>query len=118
VAEKNTVYLSILVLSIIFLTCGSNPISNIRSASSITTKVVRYNEIVPYSMKSIILPGHPMTTSTPFAKPHSYFLFSTPPYKHAECRPNYSTHLWIYIANSRVGAKTSIIGPSPFEALG
>mmetsp|Transcript_92550 Transcript_92550/g.287958 ORF Transcript_92550/g.287958 Transcript_92550/m.287958 type:complete len:212 (-) Transcript_92550:714-1349(-) len=49
----------------IFRTCGSKPMSSMRSASSNTRYVTRFRLVSPFSRKSISRPGVAMTTSTP-----------------------------------------------------
>mmetsp|Transcript_8811 Transcript_8811/g.23905 ORF Transcript_8811/g.23905 Transcript_8811/m.23905 type:complete len:205 (-) Transcript_8811:771-1385(-) len=50
---------------VILRTCGSKPMSNMRSASSSTRYVTRFRLVSPLSRKSMRRPGVPMTTSTP-----------------------------------------------------
>mmetsp|Transcript_63417 Transcript_63417/g.138100 ORF Transcript_63417/g.138100 Transcript_63417/m.138100 type:complete len:208 (+) Transcript_63417:348-971(+) len=64
---------------VIFRTCGSKPMSSIRSASSRTRYVTRLRLVSPDSRKSISRPGVAMTISTPSRRSRCCWYFGVPP---------------------------------------
>mmetsp|Transcript_24136 Transcript_24136/g.43179 ORF Transcript_24136/g.43179 Transcript_24136/m.43179 type:complete len:253 (+) Transcript_24136:816-1574(+) len=116
VAEKKAVWRSAGRLRTMSLMSCSNPMSNMRSASSKTRYLVAERLISPDSTKSIRRPGVAITTwgRRWRLRPCSERL--APPYTQAERmprgRPNLMVSFWICWANSRVGARMSIEGPS------
>ena len=85
VAENMTSYLSGLILEMILYIYGSNPISNILSASSITTKVTLLKLVIlPLLVvsTSIIRPGVQTTISAPLFKSLNYPAIPAPPTQH------------------------------------
>mmetsp|Transcript_80650 Transcript_80650/g.246531 ORF Transcript_80650/g.246531 Transcript_80650/m.246531 type:complete len:208 (-) Transcript_80650:688-1311(-) len=63
----------------IFRTCGSKPMSNMRSASSSVRYVTRFRFVSPQSRKSMSRPGVAMTISTPSFRSCCCGLRGTPP---------------------------------------
>ena len=63
--QVNDKWMLTLICSTIFLICGSNPMSNILSASSNTRYVHLLNVVLPASKKSINLPGVAIQISEP-----------------------------------------------------
>ncbi|OMH83980.1 hypothetical protein AX774_g2527, partial [Zancudomyces culisetae] len=121
VAENNTVCRSGRIFVTIFITCGSNPISNIRSASSRTKNVARRRFVTrpPFAAsKSIIRPGVHTTISAPRLNSAIWSLIGAPPYaltvRIPSPFPKMRHSFPICIASSRVGVITTPIGPSPF----
>ena len=97
-----------------FFTSGKNPISAIRSASSITAIVTSSSRNAPCRSKSCKRPGHATRISTPFARSCFWRFILTPPYTDEILLPpsfaigRSSVH--ICSANSLVGARTSEVG--------
>eukprot|EP00965_Chrysotila_dentata_P167851 5542852-Pleurochrysis_carterae.AAC.1 len=83
VAEKSTVCLSGRVLPMIRSICGAKPISNMRSASSSTTYVIRWRLVTrpPFAVSmSIIRPGVHTSISAPRLSSAICCLIAAPPY--------------------------------------
>mmetsp|Transcript_28034 Transcript_28034/g.95563 ORF Transcript_28034/g.95563 Transcript_28034/m.95563 type:complete len:302 (+) Transcript_28034:105-1010(+) len=103
-------------------TCGSNPMSSMRSASSRTRNLVPARLTRPLSTKSTSLPGVATSTSHPDASSLSCGLASAPPYTTEERTgpPKVSLRAsrWICAASSRVGARTSAEGAHGEDAPG
>lgn len=76
VAENSNVYLSCLIILSIFLMDGSNPISNILSASSNTHMLTLLRHTNPDSTISINLPGHATITYGYSLSYYFYIYFS------------------------------------------
>lgn len=79
VAENMSVCLSGRIWPMIERSCGSKPISNIRSASSSTTKVTRFILAVFLRIISINRPGVATTTSAPLRRACVCSHLPTPP---------------------------------------
>mmetsp|Transcript_12144 Transcript_12144/g.16025 ORF Transcript_12144/g.16025 Transcript_12144/m.16025 type:complete len:255 (-) Transcript_12144:208-972(-) len=79
VAEKRRVCLSGRIWSMMDLIWYSNPISNIRSASSSTTMVQRRRLVAFFLRSSMSLPGVATTTSAPLFKAEAISHFPAPP---------------------------------------
>mmetsp|Transcript_27462 Transcript_27462/g.67484 ORF Transcript_27462/g.67484 Transcript_27462/m.67484 type:complete len:337 (+) Transcript_27462:558-1568(+) len=120
VAENMTVCLSGRRLFMMRVICGSNPMSNIRSASSSTMYVIRRRLVIrpaPVVSRSIMRPGVHATISQPrFSSPicaatplPPYTLTATMP----TVRPNFLQSLPICVTSSRVGPMIIPMGPSP-----
>mmetsp|Transcript_13070 Transcript_13070/g.20960 ORF Transcript_13070/g.20960 Transcript_13070/m.20960 type:complete len:215 (+) Transcript_13070:1086-1730(+) len=79
VAEKRTVCLSGRICPEIDRTCGSNPIRNILSASSMTKYVMRWRLVALSFITSIRRPGVPTTISHPFCNARTCSCLFIPP---------------------------------------
>mmetsp|Transcript_679 Transcript_679/g.2289 ORF Transcript_679/g.2289 Transcript_679/m.2289 type:complete len:280 (+) Transcript_679:311-1150(+) len=115
VAEKKSVCRLGGICRTIFWIWGSNPISSMRSASSITRYDTWRRLIWPPSRKSLRRPGVAMTIWQPLRMSRSCIPLGAPPYTQVlrmfEARPNLSASSLIWHASSRVGASTSTVGP-------
>ena len=96
---------------------GLDPMSSIRSASSMTRYVTRFRFVLPCSKWSIKRPGVAITISTPDCKSRTWRDFGTPPYTTVfficDESPNLSHSSLICTSSSRVGANTNTMCPSP-----
>jgi len=95
--------------------------SSILSASSSTRYVHRRKLVIPRSKKSINRPGVAITISTPRSRSRACGPFGAPPNTqvlrtYVEKPKSWAT-LCICWANSRVGARTKAMGPSPRVSL-
>mmetsp|Transcript_7839 Transcript_7839/g.12349 ORF Transcript_7839/g.12349 Transcript_7839/m.12349 type:complete len:268 (-) Transcript_7839:424-1227(-) len=104
--------------------CGSKPMSSMRSASSNTMYDDDPRLTPPDSRKSLRRPGVAIAIWGPLRSSRSWFPLGAPPYRHTEsmpmARPNLRHSSWIWVASSRVGERTTTVGPtgrSPLEDL-
>mmetsp|Transcript_30731 Transcript_30731/g.47529 ORF Transcript_30731/g.47529 Transcript_30731/m.47529 type:complete len:272 (-) Transcript_30731:50-865(-) len=118
VAEKRTVWRSGRTESRMASIWGANPMSNMRSASSMTTKETLCREsIFPDCMvsMSIILPGVTTATCVPLRRSPICSDTLAPPYTAVDRRPRCLQKLrhtaCICAASSLAGASTSPMGP-------
>mmetsp|Transcript_20933 Transcript_20933/g.67360 ORF Transcript_20933/g.67360 Transcript_20933/m.67360 type:complete len:260 (+) Transcript_20933:383-1162(+) len=125
VALNMTVCLSGRTFLMISVICGSNPMSNIRSASSITTYVTRCSEMTRPAfrvIRSIMRPGVQTTISAPRLMSAICSATLAPPYSATTRIPralaNLRHSVKICTASSRAGAMISPIGPSPAPSGG
>ena len=98
-----------------------NPISAMRSASSKTAISTFSKEIEPCSIKSINLPGHATTMSTPFSSALLCLEYEVPPYTASTLRcisfASGVKTLQICSANSLVGVTINELGLPGSEGL-
>uniref|UniRef100_A0A182QQ22 Uncharacterized protein n=1 Tax=Anopheles farauti TaxID=69004 RepID=A0A182QQ22_9DIPT len=125
VALNITVCLSGRTLSMMRITCGSNPMSNIRSASSNTTYVTRRRFVTRpefAASMSIIRPGVHTMISAPRFNSAICSEMPVPPYTQAVRRlsdfENFFMSLPICMQSSRVGVMMIATGPSPSSSAG
>lgn len=120
---------------------GSKPMSSIRSASSSTRRETCLKSILFISRMSLSRPGVATTISVPRSSSFNWWTLGAPPYKHwneivdryllqeskefkwemfiyqltvqetLADRPNFSASSCICVASSRVGDKTTTVGP-------
>ena len=79
VAEKNSVWRIGETNETIFSTSGMNPMSSMRSASSITRNLVSFSISPPRSNRSSRRPGVAISTSTPFSSAARWSFMLSPP---------------------------------------
>mmetsp|Transcript_16033 Transcript_16033/g.50413 ORF Transcript_16033/g.50413 Transcript_16033/m.50413 type:complete len:340 (-) Transcript_16033:362-1381(-) len=125
VAENMTVWRSGRHRPTIREICGSNPMSNIRSASSITRYVTLRKLVIfpaPVARMSIMRPGVHTTISAPLLSAPIWSATPEPPntvqIRSASWRANALASFPICWTSSRVGAMTRQIGPSPIASGG
>ena len=114
VALKNSVCRVLGRNPTIFSTSGMNPMSSIRSASSITRILVSVNNSPPRSNRSISRPGVAISTSTPFISASFWSDRLSPPISNAWFNLRYLPYLTKFSAtcsaNSRVGSRIRLRG--------
>mmetsp|Transcript_1643 Transcript_1643/g.3614 ORF Transcript_1643/g.3614 Transcript_1643/m.3614 type:complete len:271 (-) Transcript_1643:382-1194(-) len=92
---------------------GSNPMSNILSASSSTKNETASSRTCLPSRKSFNRPGVAITTVAPCRISESWGPFGAPPYTQAVFSPedwkNFLVSSWIWVDSSRVGAMTTTL---------
>ena len=125
VAENITVCRSGRRLFMIRVICGSNPMSNMRSASSKTMYVTRLKFVIrpaPVVSTSIMRPGVHATISHPRFSSPICAATPEPPYTDAAtnpaARPNFLQSFPICVTSSLVGPMIIPIGPSPCSIAG
>ncbi len=124
VAEKSRVCLSGSVFDAIKFTGSINPISSIRSASSMTRTCTELKSTFFFSIRSINRPGVATKISCGLETFFTCSLQPAPPKTTTECTwsrfaENLVTSFSICAASSRVGERIKTLGPfvfSPFSA--
>ena len=119
VAEKQSVWRSIGTRARIPSTCGANPMSSMRSASSRTSSRIPPSETEPRSRWSMSRPGVATTTSGRLRSPLVCGPIGSPPTTVTTRRrpvPRARSASAIWLASSRVGASTSPRRPVPWPA--
>ncbi len=95
-------------------TCGRKPRSAMWSASSTTVTSTASSEAWPWRIRSSSRPGHATRTSTPRRSAATWGFCPTPPNTVREVRPRTASSgaiaSSIWVASSRVGARTSARG--------
>mmetsp|Transcript_26840 Transcript_26840/g.83014 ORF Transcript_26840/g.83014 Transcript_26840/m.83014 type:complete len:381 (+) Transcript_26840:651-1793(+) len=121
VAENMSVWRSGRICEQMARTCGSKPMSSMRSASSRTRYVTRSRLVLRICRKSMRRPGVAMRMWQPWLSCISCGPLGDPPKMHADLRWAGSTlrvSSSICCASSRVGASTRHMGPSPRSSGG
>mmetsp|Transcript_3839 Transcript_3839/g.9611 ORF Transcript_3839/g.9611 Transcript_3839/m.9611 type:complete len:289 (-) Transcript_3839:400-1266(-) len=125
VALNMTVCLSGRMLLTMRMIWGSNPMSNMRSASSMTRYVTRLRFVIlplDVTSRSIMRPGVHATTSTPLFSSEIWLATPLPPNTAVHSIPmglaNFLISLLICCTSSRVGAMMRAMGPSPWARGG
>ena len=111
VAENSRVWRDLGSFEQISSMSGMNPMSSIRSASSMTSRLQSLSMILPRPNRSIRRPGVAISTSTPFASALTWSPICTPPMSKAIesgwYLPYFSKFSATCIASSRVGSRIS-----------
>ena len=114
VAEKSSVWRCFGSFVQISSMSGMNPMSSIRSASSITRSEQPVRRMLPRPNRSISRPGVAISTSTPFSSAFTWSPMDTPPMRSAMeslCwRPYFSKFSATWAASSRVGSRIRLRG--------
>mmetsp|Transcript_3782 Transcript_3782/g.8296 ORF Transcript_3782/g.8296 Transcript_3782/m.8296 type:complete len:249 (-) Transcript_3782:402-1148(-) len=104
------------IASRIACTCGSKPMSIMRSASSSTRYVARRRLVALVLSMSISRPGVPTAISAPRRRSSRCSFLEAPPYTPATATPHALENLRASVSvcwhSSRVGASTTPMGPS------